>query len=143
MKELIKTTAKALLTAIVTVTVLAFIFAFFAYKSSDPAALTGGLAMAAFIVSCMVGGWVSRGKGNILSCILFACVYSIVYLAAALISGGKANIGVIMLSYLLSGFAAAILVGILSGNSRKKRKKPKLNRPVNKKTHRPLKNRAA
>ncbi len=114
---------KALLAAIITATVLIFIFALWAYNSDDPSALVGPLGMTAFFISCLAGGIASRrGEGNILSSLIFGVVFIFVCFALSLIFESERGMGTLLLTY-LGGLAAAVLGGIFFGGKRAKKSK--------------------
>ncbi len=113
----------ALLAATLTAAVLIFIFALWAYNCDDPSALVGPLGMAAFFVSCLTGGAVSRrGEGNILTSLIFGIIFILVCFALSLIFGSSRSMGAILLTY-FGGLAAALLGGILFGGRRTKKPK--------------------
>lgn len=114
---------KALSAAALAAAVLIFIFAFAAYKSKDPSGILHIFGMTAFLISCFVGGAVSRRDGgNILNSLVFAGIYIFILFAISLIFNSDTEIIKMLFTY-LGGVAAAVVGGIFFAG--KKGKKPK------------------
>ncbi len=122
MTAFLRSVFKALLAATLTATVLIFIFAYAAYISPDPSRFAGILGMAAFFLSCLIGGIVSRRGGNILSSLVFGLVFVSACLALSLVFQSQRSIGTRLLTC-LGGLASSVAGGMIFGG--KKSKKPK------------------
>lgn len=118
-----RTVLWALLAAVVTAAVLIFIFALWAYNSDDPSSLVGIMGTAAFLLSCLAGGAVSRrGDTNILNSLAFAVLFILICFALSLVFNSERRIGTVVLTY-LAGFASALIGGMIFAG--KRTKKPK------------------
>jgi putative membrane protein (TIGR04086 family) len=103
-----------------------FILAFISSMTKDPTSLTGGLSLAALIVSGAVSGFgisKANGEGGALVGILSSIITASVILVIGLIvSTGKLNLGVFLnlIAYMMTSTLASIL-----GKKRLKRRKRK------------------
>ena len=110
--DLIRSAAKALISALICTAVLLFTSAGAAYATPDPDKISGIFAIAILIISALVGGIVSARlspERPIITALSFAAVYILIHIASHLVfDGGQASFLNMLISY-AGMFAAAVL----------------------------------